>query len=241
MSQELSDTINTMVANCNVLNRARAQPPPGVLKPIRPGSGVGVDVSFPPGTLSSQLFPPPGVDSTGLSPSLSSMGLGPPTSSGFAVNIGSNTLGGNTPAPGSPGKLFSSMSLLETGNELHHSKSTHPILITNIYLLVLLFRSQSANGCGDAKQFQLESEPKYFLHFYFINWNWSNAWIIQYKSTGHRDSIFYGEWKRERSIKYGYEQYWIWYGWFSWIDCQWPCSSRNESSPRPRTKNRRCI
>lgn len=106
-----------MVANCNVLNRARAQPPPGVLKPIRPGSGVGVDVSFPPGTMTSQLFPPPGVDSTGLSSSLSSMGLGPPTSSGFGVNIGANPLGGNTPAPGSPGKLFSSMSLLEPGNE----------------------------------------------------------------------------------------------------------------------------
>ena len=119
MSPELSDTINTIVANCNVLNRARAQPPPGVLKPIRPGSGV--DVSFPPGTLSSQLFPPPGVDSTGLSPSLSSMGLGPPTSSGFAVNIGSSTLGGNTPAPGSPGKLFSSISLLDSGKS-HYSK-----------------------------------------------------------------------------------------------------------------------
>lgn len=107
-----------MVANCNVLNRARAQPPPGVLKPIRPGSGVGVDVpSFPPGTLTSQLFPPPGVDSASLASSLSSMSLGPPTSSGFGVNIGPGTLGGNTPGPGSPGKLFSNMSILESGKK----------------------------------------------------------------------------------------------------------------------------
>ena len=119
VSQELSDAISTMVANCNVLNRARAQPPPGVLKPIRPSSGVGVDVSFPPGTLSSQLFPPPGVDSlSGLSSGLSSMTLGPPThssSSTFGVNIGLNTHTGTTPAPGSPGKLFSGISMLESG------------------------------------------------------------------------------------------------------------------------------
>ena len=104
-----------MVANCNVINRARAQPPPGVLKPVRPGSGVGVDVSsFPPGTLSSQLFPPPGGDSlSGLSSSLSSMALGPPTSTGFGVNIGPNAIGG-TPAPGSPGKLFSSISMMDS-------------------------------------------------------------------------------------------------------------------------------
>ena len=115
VSQELSDAISTMVTNCNVLNRARAQPPPGVLKPIRPSSGVGVDVSFPPGTLSSQLFPPPGVDSlSGLSSSISSINLGPPTSSStFGVNIGLNT--GTTPAPGSPGKLFSGISMLESG------------------------------------------------------------------------------------------------------------------------------
>ena len=104
-----------MVANCNVLNRARAQPPPGVLKPIRPGSGV--DVSFPPGTLSSQLFPPPGVDSmSGLTSTISSMNLGPPTSSTFGVNIGPNSHSGTTPAPGSPGKLFSGISMLESGN-----------------------------------------------------------------------------------------------------------------------------
>lgn len=117
VSQELSETISTMVTNCSVMNRARAQPPPGVSKPIRPGSAVGVDVSsFPPGTLSSQLFPPPGGDTlAGLSTSLGSMALGPPTSTGFGVNVGSNALGGTTPAPGSPGKLFSSISMLDSG------------------------------------------------------------------------------------------------------------------------------
>lgn len=105
-----------MVSNCNLMNRARAQPPPGVLKPLRPGSGVGVDVSFPPGTLNSQLFPPPGSDAlSGLASSLGSMALGPQTSSGFGVNIGPNALGGTTPAPGSPGKLFPGIGMLDSG------------------------------------------------------------------------------------------------------------------------------
>ena len=118
MSQELSETITTMVSNCTALNRARAQPPPGVMKNIRPGSGV--DVTFPPGTLNSQLFPPPGVDSlSGLSTTLSSMALGPPSSTGFGVSIGPNTLPGSTAAPASPGKVFPGMSMLDSGMLLY--------------------------------------------------------------------------------------------------------------------------
>lgn len=105
-----------MITNGNVMNRARAQPPPGVLKPIRPGSGVGMEVAFPSGTMTSQLFPPPGVSDSlsGLTSSLGSMGLGPSTSTGFSVNIGSSVLGGTTPAPGSPGKLFPGISMLDS-------------------------------------------------------------------------------------------------------------------------------
>lgn len=169
-----------MVANCNVLNRARAQPPPGVLKPIRPGSGVGVDVSFPPGTLSSQLFPPPGVDTAGLSSSLNNMGLGPPTSSGFGVNIGPNTLGGNTPAPGSPGKLFSSMSLLESGNALENLQGSVCLLQPTFVSRFHSCRSEPARSCGNAEQFKSEPNPKYFLYFFLLNWKWDHAWIFQH-------------------------------------------------------------
>jgi len=108
-----------MVANCNVLSRARAQPPPGVLKPPR----TGLDVSFPPSALSGQLFPPPGVEPlSSLASSIGSMALGATTSTGltstagFGINIGPNTLGSNA-APGSPGKLFSGLSSLESGKE----------------------------------------------------------------------------------------------------------------------------
>lgn len=108
-----------MVANCNVLSRARAQPPPGVLKPPR----TGLDVSFPPGALSSQLFPPPGVEPlSSLTSSIGNMALGATTSTGltsttgFGINIGPNTLGTNA-APGSPGKLFSGLSSLDSGNK----------------------------------------------------------------------------------------------------------------------------
>ena len=105
----------TMVANCNVLNRTRA--PPGVLKPR-------LDVSFPPGALSSQLFPPPGVEPSlsNLASSIGNMSIGstPSTglssSTGFGVNIGSSGLTGSNPAPGSPGKLFPGLSMTDSGS-----------------------------------------------------------------------------------------------------------------------------
>ena len=151
MSQELSDTILTMVSNCNVLNRARAQPPPGVgMKPLR----SALDVSFPPGALSaSQLFPPPGVEPsalTSLASSLGGMNLGsapaaagptsPPSSSpgstsassaasAFGVNIGPSALAASA-APGSPGKLFPGLSMSDSGEPntltLNLNKKTKP-------------------------------------------------------------------------------------------------------------------
>lgn len=104
VSQELSESITTMVTNCNVQNRTRAQPPPGVLKP------------FPPGTHNSQLFPPPGVDGLpAITSTFSNMALGPPTSSSFGINIGQNALSANAVAPGSPGKLFPGISMMDSG------------------------------------------------------------------------------------------------------------------------------
>ena len=110
-----------MVTNCyDVLSRARAQPPPGVLKPPR----TGLDVSFPPGALSSQLFPPPGVEPlSSLASSIGNMTLGATTSTGltsttdFGLNMCPNTLGTSAAPPGSPGKLFSGLSgTLDSGN-----------------------------------------------------------------------------------------------------------------------------
>lgn len=47
VSQELSETILTMVANCsNVMNKAR-QPPPGVMPKGRPPSASSLDAISP--------------------------------------------------------------------------------------------------------------------------------------------------------------------------------------------------
>lgn len=127
VSQELSDTIVTMVANCNVL-RARAQPPPGVLKPQQQRTGLersALDVSFPPGALASQLFPPPGVEPlAGLTSSISSLTIGSGVSpvgmtgasSAFGgISVGTNSLSSSATAPGSPGKLFPGLSMSDSG------------------------------------------------------------------------------------------------------------------------------
>lgn len=156
VSQELSDMISTMMSNCAALNRARAQPPPGVMKSIRPGSAV--DVSFPPGTMNSQLFPPPGVDSLGgLSSNLSSMALGPPASSTFGVNIGPN-LPGATPAPGSPGKVFPGMSMLDSGIECNFFIILKLSLVTDFGLV----RDEPVGDGGAADEQQ--PEPEHVLH-----------------------------------------------------------------------------
>lgn len=57
VSQELSETILTMVANCsNVMNKAR-QPPPGVMPKGRAPSTSSLDAISPVQVISAGMFP----------------------------------------------------------------------------------------------------------------------------------------------------------------------------------------
>ncbi|KAM6177245.1 CCR4-NOT transcription complex subunit 1 isoform 3-T3 [Erethizon dorsatum] len=97
VSQELSETILTMVANCsNVMNKAR-QPPPGVMPKGRPPSASSLDAISP-----VQIDPLAGMASLSIGGSAA-----PPTQSmqGFPPNLGSAFS-----TPQSPAKAFPPLS-----------------------------------------------------------------------------------------------------------------------------------
>ncbi|XP_069701672.1 CCR4-NOT transcription complex subunit 1 isoform X5 [Periplaneta americana] len=109
VSQDLSETILTMVGNCSIMLSKPRQPPPGVLRTHR-----GIEPAFNPSSLGGQLFTAsqvPQVDPiANIGSSLASMslsgapaGMGPPSSSAFNLPGG---LGPLVSAPGSPSRLM---------------------------------------------------------------------------------------------------------------------------------------
>ncbi|XP_067012333.2 CCR4-NOT transcription complex subunit 1 isoform X3 [Anabrus simplex] len=106
VSQELSEAILTMVANCSILLSKPRQPPPGVLRTHR-----GLDPTFNASSLGGQLFSASQVDPiTNISSSLANInlggapgGLGPPSSSAFNLP---GALGPLVSTPGSPSRII---------------------------------------------------------------------------------------------------------------------------------------
>ncbi|GCC35607.1 hypothetical protein chiPu_0014093 [Chiloscyllium punctatum] len=97
VSQELSETILTMVANCgNVMNKAR-QPPPGVMPKVRAPSTSSIETMSP-----VQIDPLSGMASLTIGGSAASL---TPSMQGFTTNLSSAF---NTPQ--SPAKAFPPLS-----------------------------------------------------------------------------------------------------------------------------------
>ncbi|XP_069757052.1 CCR4-NOT transcription complex subunit 1 isoform X1 [Narcine bancroftii] len=97
VSQELSETILTMVANCgNVMNKAR-QPPPGVMPKVRAPSTSSIETMSP-----VQIDPLSGMASLTIGGSAASL---TPSMQGFTANLSSPF---NTPQ--SPAKAFPPLS-----------------------------------------------------------------------------------------------------------------------------------
>ncbi|KAG8039882.1 hypothetical protein G9C98_000611 [Cotesia typhae] len=103
LSQELADTILTMIGNCSMMLKTNLNrpPPPGVLR------HPALDV-FNPVKLAAPLFPTKPIDTlSNLSSGLASMGigsgLGPPSTSAFNLP---GALGPLVSAPGSPSRLM---------------------------------------------------------------------------------------------------------------------------------------
>lgn len=133
VSQDLSETILTMVGNCSIMLSKPRQPPPGVLRTHR-----GIEPAFNPSSLGGQLFTAsqvPQVDPiANIGSSLASMslsgapaGMGPPSSSAFNLPGG---LGPLVSAPGSPSRLMgqaapgpsqSPFPIMPLGTQLQHS------------------------------------------------------------------------------------------------------------------------
>lgn len=103
VSQELGETIQAMVSNCNIiLSKTPRQPPPGVIRTHR-----GIESSFNPSSLGGQLFQgPPQVDTvTNISSNLANINLsgGPASSSAFNLP---GALGPLVSTPGSPSRIM---------------------------------------------------------------------------------------------------------------------------------------
>ncbi|XP_021921568.1 CCR4-NOT transcription complex subunit 1 isoform X2 [Zootermopsis nevadensis] len=132
VSQDLSQTILTMVGNCSILLSKPRQPPPGVLR------HRGIEPGFNPTSLGGQLFSAtqvPQVDPiANIGSSLASInlagapaGMGPPSSSAFNLP---GALGPLVSAPGSPSRIMgptapgpsqSPFPLISLGSQLQHS------------------------------------------------------------------------------------------------------------------------
>ncbi|XP_049786692.1 CCR4-NOT transcription complex subunit 1 isoform X4 [Schistocerca cancellata] len=106
VSQELSEAILTMIANCSILMSKPRQPPPGVLRTHR-----GIEPAFSTPLGGQQLFTASQVDTIGgINTSLASIniagapgGLGPPSSQAFNLP---GALGQLVTNPGSPSRLM---------------------------------------------------------------------------------------------------------------------------------------
>lgn len=109
VSQELSETILTMVGNCSILLNKPRQPPPGVVKTPR-----GLEPAFSAAAINpTQNSQPPQIEvlsSIGSSMAGLSLGGGGSGGAGGAVSVGggaaSSVYGGSFTTPGSPAKLF---------------------------------------------------------------------------------------------------------------------------------------
>lgn len=127
VSQDLSESILTMVGNCSILLTKPRQPPPGVLR------HRGIEPAFNPSSLGGQLFPAtqvPQVDPiANMGSSLASInltgaptGMGPPSSSAFNLP---GALGPLVSTPGSPSRLMgpsqSPFPLISLGSQLQHA------------------------------------------------------------------------------------------------------------------------
>nr|CAD7196956.1 unnamed protein product [Timema douglasi] len=100
VSQELSEAILTMVANCSILLSKPRQPPPGVMRPHR-----NIEQAFNPSSIGGQLFSAPQVDSiANIGSTLANINLGA-ASTGSAFNLPA-TLGPLVSTPGSPSRLM---------------------------------------------------------------------------------------------------------------------------------------
>lgn len=127
VSQELSEAILTMVANCSILLSKPRQPPPGVLRTHR-----GIEPAFNASTLGGQLFSASQVDPiANIGSSLANINLtgapgslGPPSSTAFNLP---GALGPLVSTPGSPSRLIgpnpgpsqSPFPMMPLGSQLH--------------------------------------------------------------------------------------------------------------------------
>ncbi|KAK7790471.1 hypothetical protein R5R35_006209 [Gryllus longicercus] len=130
VSQELSEAILTMVANCSILLSKPRQPPPGVLRTHR-----GIEPPFNASSLGGQLFSASQVDPiANIGSSLANINLtgapgslGPPSSTAFNLPA---ALGPLVSTPGSPSRLMgpnapgpsqSPFPMIPLGSQLQHS------------------------------------------------------------------------------------------------------------------------
>ncbi|XP_064466564.1 CCR4-NOT transcription complex subunit 1-like isoform X2 [Ornithodoros turicata] len=106
VSQELSETILTMVGNCSILLNKPRQPPPGVVKTPR-----GLEPAFSAASINpTPNAQPPQMDVlSNISSSMANLSLGP-CSGGAGTGVGAgaapSVFGSSFPTPGSPAKLF---------------------------------------------------------------------------------------------------------------------------------------